>query len=125
MSTALQRDTINKLNNAFNEFKHFHERSKEEINKLGHETTETRSILEKIHDRMDDLETKSNRIRIHGEVNREKTAYDRAFSKWFKTGCEESKNILMQEVKVNFPNLNETIDPMGGYFLPPNMLELF
>ena len=114
-----RRNLVSQLNNAFTEFKHIHEESKHQLKKLGHETGETRNILEKLHDRMDNIETKFNRPQLHsnGVNGISKPAYTKAFDKWFKTGEEAD---LAHEVKVvTFPNMNETIDPDGGYFIPP------
>lgn len=118
MSTKELRDIIAKLNNAHQDFKHHHKASQEEIKKLGYETSETRNILEKLHDRMDDVETRLNRPRLDvGNVKDAKPAYTKAFDKWFKTGKED--DILHELKQVTFPNMNETIDPDGGYFIPP------
>lgn len=105
------------LQNVFTEFKHIHEESKNEMKKLGEETKETRQTLEKLHDRMDAVETKLNRPKIATTDNESpKSEYYKAFMDYFFKGDERIRHM---DVKVSFPNLNETIDPQGGYLVPP------
>lgn len=106
------------LQSVFTEFKHIHEESKNEMKKIGEETKETRNVLEKLHDRMDAVETKLSRPKIQsGEMPEAQSEYAKAWLKWFTKGDEHG--IRNMDVKVTFPNLNETIDPQGGYLVPP------
>lgn len=112
-----QRHLGEELQNVFTEFKSIHEESKNEIKKLGEETKETRNILQKLHDRMDSVETKLNRPKLQSaDLPEAQSEYTKAFLDWFKKGDERIRHV---DVKATFPNLNETIDPQGGYLVPP------
>ncbi|MAN76876.1 MAG: phage major capsid protein [Rhizobiales bacterium] len=105
-------------NSAFAEFKHIHKEQQEETKKFGEEMKETRNMLEKIHERMDEVETKMNRPKIQSpEEKSTDSDYTKAFNEWVMTGKDSDLRNL--EKKFNFPLMNETIDTQGGYLVPP------
>lgn len=112
MSYVENRVLSDELKNVFEEFKHIHAESKNEIKALGEETKETRNTIEKIHDRLDQVETKLSRPRIQlTESNdQEESEYKKAFDKWFTTG---------DDTEIKLTSMNETVDPDGGYLVPP------
>jgi HK97 family phage major capsid protein len=113
------REIGTEMQEVFHEFKHIHKRLQDEVKTIGEETKETRNILEKINDRQDELETKWNRPKLQtADVPEVKNAeYEKAFIKYFTKG--DDTLIRNMDVKVTFPNMNETIEPQGGYLVPP------
>ena len=118
MSYVENRVLNEELVSVFHEFKAINEQKSEELKKIGEETKETRNVLEKLHDRMDSVETKLNRPKLQsGEMPESQSDYSKAWLKWFTKGDEHAIRNL--DVKAAFPNLNESIDPQGGYLVPP------
>jgi HK97 family phage major capsid protein len=96
---------------------------REETEKMGHELAESRETLTKFHDRLDLLETQLNRPRVKGldTEKLEKSEYTKSFMDYMKKGYE--RDLRNMDIKATFPNLNETIDPQGGYFVPPEFAD--
>ena len=104
------RRTVEELKTVFETFKDVMARQRKEIKSIGNETGETRQTLERLHDRMDSLETKSVRPNIHGSNKTIASDHEKAFTDYIRKGEEtELKSITM----------NETLDPQGGYLVPP------
>lgn len=117
MSLIEQKTLAEELQSVFEQFKETNEQKSVEINKLGEETKETRNKMEKMSDRMDEIETKLSRPQLQATDTRDvQNEYTKAFVDWFKKGDERIKGM---DTKATFPNMNETIDPQGGYLVPP------
>lgn len=117
MSYVENRVLSDELKSVFEEFKVVNEEKSTEIKKFGQEISMTREKMDRMHSRLDEIETKLNRPRIQApETNQVQSEYTKAWLDWFKKG---DNSIANMEVKATFPNLNETIDPQGGYFIPP------
>jgi HK97 family phage major capsid protein len=117
MSYVEQKTLAEELQSVFEQFKETNEQKSVEIGKIGEETKETRNKLEKMHDRLDEIETKLSRPKIQAtEGLKVENEYSKAFMDYMTKGDERIKNM---DVKATFPNLNETIDPDGGYAVPP------
>lgn len=117
MSYIEQKTLAEELQSVFEQFKETNEQKSVEINKIGEETKETRNKLEKLHDRLDEVETKMSRPKIQStEGPKVESEYAKAFMDYMTKGNDRIRNM---DVKATFPNLNETIDPDGGYLVPP------
>lgn len=117
MSYVENKTLAEELKSVFEQFKETNEQKSAEISKLGDETKETRNKMEKMNDRMDELETKLSRPKVQATEKQEiESEYKKAFLDWFQKGDERIKGM---DTKATFPNMNETIDPQGGYLVPP------
>jgi HK97 family phage major capsid protein len=119
MSYSETNHLAHEFKNTAELFKQKHGEILEEVKSIGSESKENRDTLNKMHDRLDMIETQLNRPKLKSldTEKLEKSEYAKAFMDYMKKGYESS--IRNMDVKVTFPNLNETIDPDGGYLVPP------
>lgn len=117
-----RRDLNTEAWEVFEEFKHINNRIKDEMKKLGDETGESREQLNRLHSRLDDIETKINRptpssnVIQPSDLEVEERKYYEAFNNFFKTGnSDRIKQVISESKQLS---LNETIDPDGGYLVP-------
>lgn len=121
MSYIETNQLANEFQNTAELFKQKHGEILEEVKKLGSETSESRESLNRMHDRLDILETKISRpqTRSLDADKLEKSEYAQAFKNYIVGKDKYGKTLETLDIKVEFPNLNETIDPDGGYLVPP------
>lgn len=101
------------LKSVFEEFKDTMISQRKELKKLGTETGETREKLNRLHSRLDSIETKYNRPNVlsgDSGIKLENAEYTKAFNKYIRKG---------DETEIKLVSMNETVDPEGGYFVPP------
>lgn len=94
---------------AFESFKEVHLELRNEVKNFGECTKETKNKLDRVNDRLDQFETKLSRPKVASSNKLEMTHHEEAFYKFITKGDE-------RELKTT---LNETIDPEGGYLVPP------
>lgn len=111
MSYVERRQAADGLRSAFEAFKETHEEMRAEVKKYGNKSRETRNKLDRIHDRLDQFETKMARPQV-ASSNRllEVSEHSRAFKKFITKG---------DDVELKAISMNETVDPEGGYLVPP------
>jgi HK97 family phage major capsid protein len=119
MNVKELKETIEKLNREFGEFKGVLEgRAAEEQRKFGETLGETKAKLDAINTRIDQLDVKVQRHQVTAPDRAEESQKDReyraAFNKHFRKG---EKGLSEIELKA----LATDSDPDGGYFLPRNV----
>lgn len=121
MSYVETNQLAHEFKNTAELFKQKHSEIMEEVKKLGSETVESRESINRMHDRLDLLETQISRPKTKSlDVEKlEKCEYTKAFIDYIAGKDKYGKALEAMDVKVTFPNMNETIDPDGGYLVPP------
>lgn len=110
MSYSERHKTMEELRSLTEIFREKHNEIRDEVKKTGSEARETRTNLLRLHDRLDELETKYNRPITNNYAHIESSDHAKAFSQYLRKGDDtEIKSITM----------NETVDPEGGYLVPP------
>lgn len=117
------RDMNTEAFQAFEQFKEVHGRIQEEVKKIGDETGESRQQLNRLHNRLDEIETKFSRPQLSqgvqpSELEVEEKKYYDAFNHFCLTKDDTRIKQVIHESKQL--SLNETIDPDGGYLVPPS-----
>lgn len=119
MSYVETNQLANEFKSTAELFKQKHGEILEEVKKLGGETAESRESINRMHDRLDIIETQMSRPKTKSldTEKLERSEYGKVFMDYMKKGYDNT--IRSMDVKATFPNLNETIDPQGGYLVPP------
>jgi HK97 family phage major capsid protein len=104
------------LRETFEQFKTTDAEMHVEIKKYGEASAETVAKLEKLNERIDQLETKANRPAIEAPGAKADASPDatKAFREWSRHG---EKGMSPESVKL----LSTNSDPDGGYLMPENM----
>jgi HK97 family phage major capsid protein len=113
------KETIEKLNREFGEFKGVLEgRAAEEQRKFGETLGETKAKLDAINTRLDQLDVKIQRHQVtaleRGEESQKDREYRAAFNKHFRKGEKGLSDIELKALATDS-------DPDGGYFMPRNV----
>lgn len=109
MSYVDKRQADDGLKMAFESFKDIHADLKAEVKKYGKGTQATREALDKVHERLDHFETKMSRP-LTSSNKLETSEHAEAFQKFIKKGDDTELKAI---------SMNETVDPEGGYLVPP------
>lgn len=110
MSYVEKNELTHEIRSTFDQFKETNIELKNEVKKAGQERSETRQKLDRLHDRLDDLETKFNRPKMSVENTSAQSEYAEAWKKWHLHG---------DDTEIKLITMNETVDPQGGYAVPP------
>lgn len=110
MSYSERRQLSDQFKSIFEDFKDVNSELKSEVSRIGEESRETRRKLDRVHDHLDLVETKLSRPRLSGEHKAEVDEYTEAWKKWYCKGIDHDIKAI---------SMNETVDPQGGYLVPP------
>jgi len=97
---------MSEIQNLWHEFKGVNDRALAEAKKLGEAAAETRAHVDRINDRIDALETKTNRPVLLGNASAGADESKAAYNKFLRTGAVEQKALILAD------------DTLGGYLAP-------
>jgi HK97 family phage major capsid protein len=97
---------MSEIQNLWHEFKSVNDRALAEAKKLGESAAETRAHVDRINERIDALETKTNRPALLGNASAGVDEAKAAYNKFLRTGAVEQKALILAD------------DTLGGYLAP-------
>lgn len=119
-----EKKTLETIQQTWAEFKTIAERQDAEIKKYGDASAESKAMLDRVNDRLDQLETKLARTApVIGDVKPEQREEKAALSKWCRFGSvsvEEQKFLRLPEEQ---KALNATAGSAGGYLVTDDFVQ--
>jgi HK97 family phage major capsid protein len=109
MSTQL----LNEMKSVFEQFKEKHSQLETEVKRYGEASQETKDVLDRLNDRLDELETKMSRPALGSnmQTGQVETEHEKAFNAYLRKG---ERGLTADELKA----LSTDSDPDGGYMVP-------
>lgn len=109
MSTQL----LNEMKSVFEQFKEKHSQLETEVKRYGEASQETKDVLDRLNDRLDELETKMSRPTLGSnmQTGQVETEHEKAFNAYLRKG---ERGLSADELKA----LSTDSDPDGGYMVP-------
>jgi HK97 family phage major capsid protein len=109
MSTHL----LNEMKSVFEQFKEKHSQLESEVKRYGDASQETKDMLDRLNDRLDELETKMSRPTLGSnmQTGQVETEHEKAFNAYLRKG---ERGLSADELKA----LSTDSDPDGGYMVP-------
>jgi len=108
------KNMVTDIQKTWAEMKSKLEEQEKEVKKFGESGGETKSTLEKLHNRLDELEVKTNKTFIETKATKTEDSVEKKGFKEFLT-----KGIITPEFKSVMINSNDTT---GGYFTMPDVI---